>query len=198
MGKPSTTTGATRTRYLMSFLIVPPPNCTLHATDSTPQLPYNKCRGQLPSSPGHVTSIMAGVVNWYFPKQSCVSDMAAGLPLPSPHPALCLHVCFPAPHSLSIQERRLSSLPVVLFMEGSCPQRPLGCLPVQDAHIEEVDRSCDSDEDYEAGGTGRLLSSHCTLVIHPPEHSPTYLLIGTKHEKVGEELDLCSDSPSLP
>lgn len=35
-----------------------------------------------------------------------------------------------------------------------------------------------------------MLSSHCTLVIHPPEHSPTYLLIGTKHEKVGEELDL--------
>ncbi|XP_054422996.1 pleckstrin homology domain-containing family H member 1 [Pteronotus mesoamericanus] len=62
-------------------------------------------------------------------------------------------------------------------------KRPLGHLPVQDAHIEEVDRSCDSDEDYEAGGTRRLLSSHCTLVIHPPEHSPTYLLIGTKHEK---------------
>nr|XP_036859221.1 pleckstrin homology domain-containing family H member 1 isoform X1 [Manis javanica] len=62
-------------------------------------------------------------------------------------------------------------------------KRPLGHLPVQDAHIGEVDRSCDSDEDYEAGGTGRLLSSHCTLVIHPPEHSPTYLLIGTKHEK---------------
>uniref|UniRef100_G1QIV6 Pleckstrin homology, MyTH4 and FERM domain containing H1 n=1 Tax=Nomascus leucogenys TaxID=61853 RepID=G1QIV6_NOMLE len=62
-------------------------------------------------------------------------------------------------------------------------KRPLGCLPVRDARIEEVDRSCDSDEDYEAGGTRRLLSSHCTLVIHPTEHSPTYLLIGTKHEK---------------
>ncbi|XP_006884822.1 PREDICTED: pleckstrin homology domain-containing family H member 1 [Elephantulus edwardii] len=62
-------------------------------------------------------------------------------------------------------------------------KRPLGRLPMRDARIEEVDRSCDSDEDYEAGGTGRLLSSHCTLVIHPPEHSPTYLLIGTKHEK---------------
>ncbi|XP_043844302.1 pleckstrin homology domain-containing family H member 1 [Dromiciops gliroides] len=61
---------------------------------------------------------------------------------------------------------------------------PLGCLPVQGAFIEEVDRSCDSDEDYEAtGGMRRLLSSHCTLVIHPPEHSPTYLLIGSKHEK---------------
>uniref|UniRef100_G3T5M8 Pleckstrin homology, MyTH4 and FERM domain containing H1 n=1 Tax=Loxodonta africana TaxID=9785 RepID=G3T5M8_LOXAF len=62
-------------------------------------------------------------------------------------------------------------------------KRPLGHLPMRDAHIEEVDRSCDSDEDYEAGGTGRLLSSHCTLVIRPAEHSPTYLLIGTKHEK---------------
>ncbi|KAB1278378.1 Pleckstrin homology domain-containing family H member 1 [Camelus dromedarius] len=62
-------------------------------------------------------------------------------------------------------------------------KRPLGHLPVRDACIEEVDRSCDSDEDYEAGGTRQLLSSHCTLVIHPPEHSPTYLLIGTKHEK---------------
>ncbi|KAM5244940.1 pleckstrin homology domain-containing family H member 1 isoform 2-T2 [Hipposideros larvatus] len=62
-------------------------------------------------------------------------------------------------------------------------KRPLGHLPVRDARIEEVDRSCDSDEDYEAGGTRRLLSSHCTLVIHPAEHSPTYLLIGTKHEK---------------
>ncbi|KFO24191.1 pleckstrin homology domain-containing family H member 1 isoform X1 [Fukomys damarensis] len=62
-------------------------------------------------------------------------------------------------------------------------KRPLGCLPVRDARIEEVDRSCDSDEDYEATGTRRLLSSHCTLVIHPPEHSPTYLLIGTKPEK---------------
>ncbi|XP_044087798.1 pleckstrin homology domain-containing family H member 1 [Neovison vison] len=62
-------------------------------------------------------------------------------------------------------------------------KRPLGHLPVRDARIEEVDRSCDSDEDYEAGGSRRLLSSHCTLVIHPPDHSPTYLLIGTKHEK---------------
>ncbi|XP_056666917.1 pleckstrin homology domain-containing family H member 1 isoform X3 [Monodelphis domestica] len=61
---------------------------------------------------------------------------------------------------------------------------PLGCLPVRGARIEEVDRSCDSDEDYEAaGGMRRLLSSHSTLVIHPPEHSPTYLLIGSKHEK---------------
>ncbi|XP_066133344.1 pleckstrin homology domain-containing family H member 1 [Saccopteryx bilineata] len=62
-------------------------------------------------------------------------------------------------------------------------KRPLGHLPVQDARVEEVDRSCDSDEDYEAGGTRQLLSSHCTLVLQPLEHSPTYLLIRTKHEK---------------
>lgn len=49
--------------------------------------------------------------------------------------------------------------------------------------VEEVDHSCDSDEDYETHGGG-LLSSHCTLVIHPPDQSPTYLLIGTKQEKV--------------
>ncbi|KAG9336809.1 hypothetical protein JZ751_003157 [Albula glossodonta] len=50
------------------------------------------------------------------------------------------------------------------------------------AGVEEVDRSCDSDEDYEAGGRG-FLSSHYTLVVHPKEQSPTYLLIGTKQEK---------------
>ncbi|XP_072545700.1 pleckstrin homology domain-containing family H member 1 [Salminus brasiliensis] len=59
---------------------------------------------------------------------------------------------------------------------------PLGQLRVREARVEEVDRSCDSDEDYEAGGRG-FLSSHCTLVVHPKEQSPTYLLIGTKQEK---------------
>lgn len=51
------------------------------------------------------------------------------------------------------------------------------------AGVEEVDRSCDSDEDYEAGGRG-FLSSHCTLVVYPKDQSPTYLLIRTKQEKV--------------
>uniref|UniRef100_A0A8B9KE90 Pleckstrin homology domain containing, family H (with MyTH4 domain) member 1 n=1 Tax=Astyanax mexicanus TaxID=7994 RepID=A0A8B9KE90_ASTMX len=59
---------------------------------------------------------------------------------------------------------------------------PLGQIRVREARVEEVDRSCDSDEDYEAGGRG-FLSSHCTLVVHPKEQSPTYLLIGTKQEK---------------
>ncbi|XP_027498060.1 pleckstrin homology domain-containing family H member 1 [Corapipo altera] len=63
--------------------------------------------------------------------------------------------------------------------EDKCP---LGHLPMRESKVEEVDRSCDSDEDYEATGGG-FLSSHCTLVIHPQDQSPTYLLIRTKQEK---------------
>uniref|UniRef100_A0A8C5F055 Pleckstrin homology, MyTH4 and FERM domain containing H1 n=1 Tax=Gopherus evgoodei TaxID=1825980 RepID=A0A8C5F055_9SAUR len=63
--------------------------------------------------------------------------------------------------------------------EDKCP---LGHLHIRKSKVEEVDRSCDSDEDYEATAGG-LLSSHYTLVIHPQDQSPTYLLIGTKHEK---------------
>ncbi|KAM6073742.1 pleckstrin homology domain-containing family H member 1 [Chlamydotis macqueenii] len=63
--------------------------------------------------------------------------------------------------------------------EDKCP---LGHLPMRESKVEEVDRSCDSDEDYEATGGG-LFSPHCTLVIHPQDQSPTYLLIRTKQEK---------------
>ncbi|XP_062432688.1 pleckstrin homology domain-containing family H member 1 [Rhea pennata] len=63
--------------------------------------------------------------------------------------------------------------------EDKCP---LGHLSMRESKVKEVDRSCDSDEDYEATGGG-LLSSHCTLVIHPQDQSPTYLLIRTKQEK---------------
>ncbi|XP_074853311.1 pleckstrin homology domain-containing family H member 1 [Carettochelys insculpta] len=63
--------------------------------------------------------------------------------------------------------------------EDKCP---LGHLHIHKSKVDEVDRSCDSDEDYEATAGG-LLSSHYTLVIHPQDQSPTYLLIGTKHEK---------------
>lgn len=62
---------------------------------------------------------------------------------------------------------------------------------MRNAHIEEVDRSCDSDEDYEVGGnSGGLAVLPTTRQDPPPEHSPTYLLIGTKHEKVREGLGL--------
>ncbi|CAM4539030.1 unnamed protein product [Lepidochelys olivacea] len=59
---------------------------------------------------------------------------------------------------------------------------PLGQIKLWEAKVEEVDRSCDSDEDYEASGRS-LLSTHYTLLIHPKEQGPTYLLIGSKHEK---------------
>lgn len=62
-------------------------------------------------------------------------------------------------------------------------QLPLGQLQIRSASVQEVDRSCDSDEDYESGNRG-FLSSHCTLVVQPRDQSPTYLLIGTKQEKV--------------
>uniref|UniRef100_A0A8U7MB61 Pleckstrin homology, MyTH4 and FERM domain containing H2 n=1 Tax=Corvus moneduloides TaxID=1196302 RepID=A0A8U7MB61_CORMO len=58
----------------------------------------------------------------------------------------------------------------------------VGPLLVSSAKVEEVDRSCDSDEDYEASGRS-LLSTHYTVVIHPKDQGPTYLLIGSKHEK---------------
>lgn len=59
----------------------------------------------------------------------------------------------------------------------------MGQIKLWEAKVEEVDRSCDSDEDYEASGRS-LLSTHYTIVIHPKEQGPTYLLIGSKHEKV--------------
>lgn len=65
-------------------------------------------------------------------------------------------------------------------------QLPLGQLQMREASVQEVDRSCDSDEDYEAGDRG-FLSSHCTLVVQPKDQSPTYLLIGTRQEKVAEQ-----------
>lgn len=59
---------------------------------------------------------------------------------------------------------------------------PLGQIKLWEAKVEEVDRSCDSDEDYEASGRS-VLSTHYTIVIHPKEQGPTYLLIGSKQEK---------------
>ncbi|XP_031684480.1 pleckstrin homology domain-containing family H member 1 isoform X1 [Oncorhynchus kisutch] len=71
---------------------------------------------------------------------------------------------------------------VFYYYRNQDDKLPLGQLRMREAVVEEVDRSCDSDEDYEASGRG-FLSSHCTLVVHPREQSPTYLLIGTKQEK---------------
>ncbi|GCB67563.1 hypothetical protein scyTo_0010265, partial [Scyliorhinus torazame] len=59
---------------------------------------------------------------------------------------------------------------------------PLGQINLVETRVEEVDRSCDSDEDYETSSCS-LLSTHYTIAIHPKEQGPTYLLIGSKHEK---------------
>ncbi|MBN3294204.1 PKHH2 protein, partial [Polypterus senegalus] len=59
---------------------------------------------------------------------------------------------------------------------------PLGQIKLWEAKVEEVDRSCDSDEDYESSGRN-LMSTHYTLAIQPQNQGPTYLLIGSKHEK---------------
>nr|XP_061798565.1 pleckstrin homology domain-containing family H member 1-like [Nerophis lumbriciformis] len=68
---------------------------------------------------------------------------------------------------------------------------PLGQLQLRSASIHEVDRSRDSDEDYEAGVRGGFLSSHCTLVVKPVDQSPSYLLVGTKQEKDAWLYHLC-------
>ncbi|XP_075879299.1 pleckstrin homology domain-containing family H member 1 isoform X3 [Nelusetta ayraudi] len=71
---------------------------------------------------------------------------------------------------------------VLSYYRNQEDKLPLGQLQMREALVQEVDRSCDSDEDYETGSRG-FLSSHCTLVVQPREQSPTYLLIGTKQEK---------------
>ncbi|XP_019746091.1 LOW QUALITY PROTEIN: pleckstrin homology domain-containing family H member 1 [Hippocampus comes] len=68
---------------------------------------------------------------------------------------------------------------------------PLGQLQLRSASVQEVDRSCDSDEDYEAGVRGGFLSSHCTLVLKPANQSPSYLLVGTKQETDAWLYHLC-------
>ncbi|XP_053781394.1 pleckstrin homology domain-containing family H member 2 isoform X2 [Desmodus rotundus] len=74
---------------------------------------------------------------------------------------------------------------------------PLGQIKLWEAKVEEVDRSCDSDEDYEASGRS-LLSTHYTVVIHPKDQGPTYLLIGSKHEKTCQLfINAAVDSPAI-
>ncbi|XP_020012992.2 pleckstrin homology domain-containing family H member 2 isoform X1 [Castor canadensis] len=70
----------------------------------------------------------------------------------------------------------------VYYFRSQEDKFPLGQIKLWEAKVEEVDRSCDSDEDYEASGRS-LLSTHYTIVIHPKDQGPTYLLIGSKHEK---------------
>ncbi|XP_062911748.1 pleckstrin homology domain-containing family H member 2-like [Mobula hypostoma] len=71
---------------------------------------------------------------------------------------------------------------VLYYFRNQENKFPLGQINLMEATIEEVDRSCDSDEDYETSSQS-LLSTHYTIAIHPKNQGPTYLLIGSKHEK---------------
>nr|XP_058934839.1 pleckstrin homology domain-containing family H member 2 isoform X3 [Kogia breviceps] len=71
---------------------------------------------------------------------------------------------------------------ILYYFRSQEDKFPLGQIRLWEAKVEEVDRSCDSGEDYEASGRS-LLSTHYTIVIHPKDQGPTYLLIGSKHEK---------------
>ncbi|NXG40986.1 PKHH2 protein, partial [Psilopogon haemacephalus] len=71
---------------------------------------------------------------------------------------------------------------ILYYFRNKEDKFPLGQIKLFEAKVEEVDRSCDSDEDYEASGCS-LLSTHYTVVIYPKDQGPTYLLIGSKHEK---------------
>ncbi|XP_067901278.1 pleckstrin homology domain-containing family H member 2 isoform X2 [Heterodontus francisci] len=71
---------------------------------------------------------------------------------------------------------------VLYYFRNQENKFPLGQINLVEARIEEVDRSCDSDEDYETSSRS-LLSTHYTIAIYPKEQGPTYLLIGSKHEK---------------
>ncbi|XP_041487284.1 pleckstrin homology domain-containing family H member 2 [Microtus oregoni] len=71
---------------------------------------------------------------------------------------------------------------ILYYFRSQEDKFPLGQIKLWEAKVEEVDRSCDSDEDYEASGRC-LPSTHYTIVIHPKDQGPTYLLIGSKHEK---------------
>ncbi|XP_051868899.1 pleckstrin homology domain-containing family H member 2 [Pristis pectinata] len=71
---------------------------------------------------------------------------------------------------------------VLYYFHNQENKFPLGQINLMEATVEEVDRSCDSDEDYETSSQS-LLSTHYTIAIHPKNQGPTYLLIGSKHEK---------------
>ncbi|XP_076798506.1 pleckstrin homology domain-containing family H member 2 isoform X3 [Arvicanthis niloticus] len=71
---------------------------------------------------------------------------------------------------------------VLYYFRNQEDKFPLGQIKLWEAKVEEVDRSCDSDEDYETSGRF-LLSTHYTIIVHPKDQGPTYLLIGSKYEK---------------
>ena len=61
-----------------------------------------------------------------------------------------------------------------------CFQTPFGQIHLHDARIEDVDNTNDSDDESEVPMTTKQV-----IAIWPPYQSPTYLIVPSKHEKVG-------------
>ncbi|XP_076141882.1 pleckstrin homology domain-containing family H member 2 [Alosa pseudoharengus] len=59
---------------------------------------------------------------------------------------------------------------------------PLGQIRLWEARVEEVDRSCDSEDHKWALQEAK--SSMCTLLVQPPGQGPTHLLLESPQEKV--------------
>ncbi|KAM9803961.1 pleckstrin homology domain-containing family H member 2 [Neosynchiropus ocellatus] len=59
---------------------------------------------------------------------------------------------------------------------------PLGQIKLWEARVEEVDRSKDSDDQLKECGWSSQVAPF-TIVVHPQEQEPTYLLIESRHEK---------------
>uniref|UniRef100_S4RMZ3 Pleckstrin homology, MyTH4 and FERM domain containing H1 n=1 Tax=Petromyzon marinus TaxID=7757 RepID=S4RMZ3_PETMA len=74
---------------------------------------------------------------------------------------------------------------IFYYFRSQEDKMPLGQLNVRGARVEEVDRSCDSDEDYEVTSARRSVAAppHLTLCVQPRDQGPTYLLIAGRHEK---------------
>lgn len=75
-------------------------------------------------------------------------------------------------------------------------QFPLGQIKLWEAKVEEVDRSRDSDDEMKTCGRG-LQPAPFTIAVHPQEQGPTYLLIESRHEKVGVALKFLLSSLKL-
>lgn len=67
-------------------------------------------------------------------------------------------------------------------------QFPLGQIKLWEARVEEVDGAPQSDEQMKTSGRGLEPAASFTLVVQPQEQGPTYLLIQSQHQKVGNTL----------
>ncbi|XP_064600082.1 pleckstrin homology domain-containing family H member 1-like isoform X2 [Liolophura sinensis] len=66
----------------------------------------------------------------------------------------------------------------ILYYKTSSDKIPIGQLHLQDARVEEIERTCESDEEFESGSVQRHV-----LAIWPQCQGPTYLILPTKQEK---------------